>query len=84
MLGTEIARQLSENKINFVRTDIDVDITNPQALAGFVKGKDISYIINCSAYTAVDKAESDADFAKKLNEDGPRNIETLQIRFMQR
>lgn len=77
MLGTEIARQLSENKMDFVGTDIDVDITNPQALAKFVKGKDISYIINCSAYTAVDKAESDADFAKKLNEDGPRNIANL-------
>lgn len=77
MLGTEIARQLSENKMDFVGTDIDVDITDPQALAEFVKGKDISYIINCSAYTAVDKAESDADFAKKLNEDGPRNIANL-------
>lgn len=77
MLGTEIARQLSENKIDFVGTDIDVDITDPQALAEFVKGKDVSYIINCSAYTAVDKAESDADFAKKLNEDGPRNIANL-------
>lgn len=77
MLGTEIARQLTENKIEFVGTDIDVDITNPQALAEFVKGKSISYIINCSAYTAVDKAESDADFAKKLNEDGPRNIANI-------
>ena len=77
MLGTEIARQLSENKIEFVGTDIDVDITNPQALESFVQGKKISYIINCSAYTAVDKAESDADFAKKLNEDGPRNIANL-------
>ena len=77
MLGTEIARQLSENKIDFVGTDIDVNITNPQALAEFVKEKDISYIINCSAYTAVDKAESDADFAKKLNEAGPRNIANL-------
>ena len=77
MLGTEIARQLSENKMDFTGTDIDVDITNPQALAEFVKGKDISYIINCSAYTAVDKAESDVEFAKKLNEDGPRNIANL-------
>ena len=33
--------------------------------------------MNCSAYTAVDKAESDVDFAKKLNEDGPRNIANL-------
>jgi len=77
MLGTEIARQLSENKIEFVGTDIDVDITNPLALESFAQGKEISYIINCSAYTAVDKAESDADFAKKLNEDGPRNIANL-------
>lgn len=77
MLGNEIARQLTENKIEFVGTDIDVDITNPQALADFAKGKEITYIINCSAYTAVDKAESDAEFAKKLNEDGPRNIANL-------
>ena len=77
MLGAEIARQLSENKIEYVGTDIDVDITNPQALAEFVKGKNISYIINCSAYTAVDKAESDVEFATKLNEDGPRNIAKL-------
>ena len=77
MLGTEVSRQLKEKKIEFFSSDIDVDITNPQALAEFVKGKDISYIINCSAYTAVDKAESEANFAKKLNEDGPRNIANL-------
>ena len=77
MLGTEISRQLSENNIEFVGTDIDVDITNPQALSDFAKGKGISYIINCSAYTAVDKAESDEEFARKLNEDGPRNIASL-------
>ncbi len=77
MLGTEISRQLTEQKLDFVGTDIDVDITNPQALADFTKGKHIAYIINCSAYTAVDKAESDVDFAKKLNEDGPRNIANL-------
>lgn len=77
MLGTEIARQLTENKIEFVGTDIDVDITNPKTMAEFVKDKSISYIINCSAYTAVDKAESDTEFAKKLNEDGPGNIANL-------
>ncbi len=77
MLGTEIARQLTENNIDFVGTDIDVDITNPQALADFAHGKNISHIINCSAYTAVDKAESDEAFAQKLNEDGPRNIANL-------
>lgn len=77
MLGAEIARQFSNKKIGFVGTDIDVDITNPQALADFVKGKNISYIVNCSAYSAVDKAESDSYLAKKLNTDGPRNIANL-------
>lgn len=77
MLGSEIARQLAEKKIEFVGTDIDVDITDSKILADFANGKQISYIINCSAYTAVDKAESDEEFAKKLNEDGARNIATL-------
>lgn len=75
MLGTEIARQLTEKKIEFTGTDIDVDITNPEALDTFASSlKDLKYIINCSAYTAVDKAESDAEFAKKLNEIGAGNI----------
>ena len=45
MLGTEIERQLSGNKIDFVGTDINIDITDPQALAKFVKGKEVSYIL---------------------------------------
>ncbi len=77
MLGTELARQLTENKIDFVGTDRNVDITDPQILASFAKGKSFSYIVNCSAYTAVDKAESEEELARKLNEDGPKNIANL-------
>ncbi|MBR1537647.1 MAG: dTDP-4-dehydrorhamnose reductase, partial [Treponema sp.] len=47
------------------------------ALENFASGKDISFIVNCAAYTAVDKAETDADFARALNEEGPRNIARL-------
>ena len=74
MLGTEIARQLAENKIDFVGTDIDVDITDIDALRAFAKDKNINWIINCAAYTAVDKAESDIDLADKLNNIAPGNI----------
>lgn len=74
MLGTEIARQLSENKMGFVGTDIDVDITNIDALRSFAKEKRINWIINCAAYTAVDKAESDTELADKLNNIAPGNI----------
>lgn len=74
MLGSEISRQLTENKIEFVGTDIDVDITSYDALYNFAKDKPIKWIINCAAYTAVDKAESDKELAKKLNAFAPANI----------
>lgn len=74
MLGTEVARQLSENKIEFIGTDIDIDITNIDILREFVKNKKIEWIINCAAYTAVDKAESDIELATKLNKNAPGNI----------
>ena len=77
MLGTEICRQLSENKLDFVGTDRDVDFTDMGSLEAFVSGKKIDYIINCAAYTAVDKAESEPDFARKLNETGPKNLSEL-------
>ena len=90
MLGSEIAKQLNDKKIPFIGTDREVDITNPEALNDFVKHvetesyyhtdnldriqKQIKWIINCSAYTNVDKAEEDIELAGKLNIDGPRNI----------
>ena len=77
MLGSQVCRTLSENKIDFLGTDSDVSILDYSALEGFVAGKNISFIVNCAAYTAVDKAESDVDFARKLNADGPRNIARL-------
>lgn len=74
MLGSEIARQLTENKIDFVGTDIDVDITSYDALSTFAKNKSIKWIINCAAYTAVDLAESNVELATKLNATAPGNI----------
>lgn len=74
MLGSEISRQLTENKIEFIGTDIDVDITSYDALYNFAKNKPIKWIINCAAYTAVDKAECDKELAKKLNALAPANI----------
>lgn len=77
MLGSEIARQLKENNLDYVGTDRDVDFTDISAIDAFVNGKDISYIINCAAYTAVDKAESDVELAAKLNVEGPYNLANI-------
>lgn len=70
-LGTELAKLLPEA----ILTDVaDLDITDEEAVKKYVKQHNIDTIINCAAYTAVDKAEDDADLAAKINIDGPRNL----------
>ena len=70
-LGTELAKLLPEA----ILTDVaDLDITDEQAVKNYVKEHNVDTIINCAAYTAVDKAEDDADLAAKINIDGPRNL----------
>ena len=84
MLGTEICRQLTENNIQYVKTDIDVDITDISAIEKFAKIWSVTWIINCAAYTAVDKAENDYELCKKLNEEGPRNIAIVAKKYCAR
>ena len=90
MLGSEIAFQLKQNKIPFIGTDKEVDITDISALEKFIKNvetesyfhseqltrtqRQIKWIINCSAYTNVEKAEEDVELATALNATGPQNI----------
>lgn len=75
-LGNSI-RKISEeysSNIYFFTDMPEVDITNLALLEGLMKEKKIEAIINCAAYTAVDRAEDDAALAAKINVDGPRNL----------
>lgn len=74
MLGTEVTTILTKEFDNVVATDREVSILELEALREFVSFKDIDWIVNCSAYTAVDKAEEDVDFCYALNEKGVANI----------
>lgn len=70
-LGTELQKLLP----NAIFADIDVlDITDLEAVRKFVTDNQIDTIVNCAAYTAVDKAEDDIELAQKINEYGPRNL----------
>lgn len=70
-LGREIAPMLP----GAILTDREeLDITNDYAVKEFVDKNHIDTIINCAAYTAVDKAEEDVKLATKINVDGPRNL----------
>ena len=58
-----------------VLTDVaELDITNLSAVQKFVADNKIGTIINCAAYTAVDKAEDDIELATKINVEGPENL----------
>ena len=67
-LGSEIKELSSEYDYNFFFTcRDDLDIANEQDIKNFVESKKINTIINCAAYTAVDKAEEDKEGADKIN-----------------
>ena len=62
--------------LNFIYTDYqELDICNLKQLDSFFKSNiKIDYCINCAAYTAVDKAETDVDKAFEINAQGAKNI----------
>ena len=75
-LGSEI-KDLAENYASFSFFFMDLpelDIYNSRQLDVFLKDKNINTVINCAAYTAVDKAEQDADIAEKVNATGVLNL----------
>jgi dTDP-4-dehydrorhamnose reductase len=74
MLGTELSLLLEKSGLPFVGTDREVDITDTAALEQFAEKQPIGWIINCAAYTAVDKAEDDAENCRRLNALGAGNI----------
>jgi len=76
MLGTELSLLFEQSGISFTGTDREVDITNREALLAFTETqqKSIDWIVNCAAYTAVDKAEDDKDNCRLINVEGAENI----------
>lgn len=67
-LGSEIKELSIDYHYNFFFTDRnELDISNLDAMTEFIHLNNISTIINCGAYTAVDKAESDEQNADKIN-----------------
>lgn len=74
MLAHAVINQFKENN-ELICTDVeDLDITDEQKTIEFVNNIKPEYIINCAAYTAVDKAEEDKILAEKVNSIGPKNL----------
>lgn len=81
-LGRSIQKIVGEKptQYNFIFTDVagegivPLDITDAGAVMAMVKDNDVKAIINCAAYTNVDKAEDDAEFAEILNAKAVGNL----------
>lgn len=74
MLAKEIREKFAEGN-ELILTDVaELDITNKEGVINFVKENKPELIINCAAFTAVDKAEECQELAEKINGDGPTNL----------
>jgi len=75
-LGNEMQQTAKRfPQFNYLYTDIEeLDICDKAALDAFVKANAVNVIVNCAAYTAVDKAEDDVELCYKINADAVRNI----------
>ena len=72
-LGSEF-RELAKNNTqhNFIFTDLpELDICNYNDVLNKIRESKINILVNCAAYTAVDKAESDSALAQRVNAEGP-------------
>lgn len=78
-LGNEIQTVAKKSKDNYIFTDVcdgykKLDITDLEAIRSEVKENDIKCIINCAAWTNVDKAETAGDIVETLNAKAPENL----------
>lgn len=71
-LGNEIRLRATASRHNYLFTDVaELDITDPEAVRHCVTANRIDAIVNCAAYTNVDKAEEDEAAADRINRLAP-------------
>ncbi|WP_308236322.1 dTDP-4-dehydrorhamnose reductase [uncultured Prevotella sp.] len=80
-LGHEMQRVAKSSNHNYIFTDVadgyeKLDITNIEDIRNMVKKNNVDIIVNCAAYTNVDKAESDYDTANLINNTAAGNLAT--------
>lgn len=75
-LGNEMRLLANEyEQFTFDFTDIaELDLCNAEAVMEYCERTKPAYIINCAAYTAVDKAEDEIELCRKVNRDAVENL----------
>lgn len=80
-LGSELRLLLGEEAVYVGHGELD--ITDEEAVKAFFAGNSFDFVINCAAYTAVDKAEDDTEAAEKVNSLGPLYLARYGRRIVQ-
>jgi len=75
-LGSELKKRTALlPNANFFFTDVEeLDITKEDVVADFFKKNPINFVVNCAAYTAVDKAETEQSLALSINRQAVSNL----------
>jgi len=80
-LGNEIRIVSAGSADRYIFTDVaELDITDAAAVERMVSENDIKVILNCAAYTNVDKAEEDRELAERLNATAVEHLATAMKR----
>jgi len=85
LVGTALKNRSRNEQIDSIATTRqEVDISSLKHIKDFLHsqaGKDVTHIINCAAYTNVDQAEKEPDFAHQINAIGPENLGNVAHNF---
>lgn len=74
-LGSEMRKLGAVSPNEYIFTDVqELDITNKEAVMSFVEQNGVNIIVNCAAYTNVDKAEDDEATAELINATAVGNL----------
>ncbi|VAX13540.1 dTDP-4-dehydrorhamnose reductase [hydrothermal vent metagenome] len=74
-LGHEILHMLQNKGVKAIGIGRkDVDFSQPQQVAAYIASQRADWVINCAAYTQVDKAEDDAELAFRVNRDAAKAV----------
>ncbi len=86
-LGSELKELIQNSKFKiqnydfYFTTSQDLDITNFDLVRKYITDNQIKIIINCAAYTAVDKAETEQELCNKINHIAVKNLAMLSNEF---
>lgn len=81
-LGNEIRDIADKTPFSFTYTDVaELDITDINAIDSLFAATPFDYVVNCAAYTNVNKAESEEDIAYKINAVAPENLAKVCAKY---